>query len=214
MNLQPFIINKKDITFVHEDSTLKDALHILRSKGFRCVPILDKSGTLFRGTIYRQHIYQHIIDKGSLDLPVTHLLKNVTKYIFTNSSFYQIMFAVRDLPYITILNEDHTFHGIMTHRSFEKALYGAWELDQPHLILTIKLPHNQQGVLAKLIKVISRYSSIKSIISWADRASEDNYVTIGVDENTTQETLYKMNNRLQRYDIEIVMTNHTRDIFL
>ena len=126
MDLNHYCIKKTDVLFVNEDTTLKEASDLMEKHHFRCIPILDKSGTLFRGTIYRQHIYQHLLTNGSLDLPVTYLLKNATKYIFTDSSFYQIIFAIRDLPYISILDKDHTFAGILTHRAFEKALYRAW----------------------------------------------------------------------------------------
>ncbi|MCZ0717874.1 cyclic di-AMP binding protein CbpA [Aerococcus kribbianus] len=214
MNITDYSIKKEDIVYVHEDSTLKEALALMETHHFRCIPILDKSATLFRGTIYRQHIYQYIIQKKSLDLPVTHLQKNATKYIYANSSFYQVMFAVRDLPYITILNPDHTFYGILTHRAFETALYRAWGLNADSYILTIELPQNKRGSLAKVTRIIGRYVSISSMISWADKDHKKNYMTMNLDESCDLETLHKIINRLEARDFRVLSTQHTKEIFL
>ena len=215
MDLNHYCIKKSDVLFVNEDTTLKEASDLMEKHHFRCIPILDKSGTLFRGTIYRQHIYQHLLTNGSLDLPVTYLLKNATKYIFTDSSFYQIIFAIRDLPYISILDKDHTFAGILTHRAFEKALYRAWGLNQESYVLTLSIPQNKKGFLAKATRIIGRYCSITAMISLANETSKStNYVTVNLDKDCNENTLHKIYNGLERHNIEVVATTHTRDIFL
>lgn len=214
MNIHSFSIPKEEIVSVNEDTTLQEAIDLMHDYQFRCVPILDKSGNLFRGTIYRQHIYQHMIEGKDLSLPVTHLLKNATKYIFTDSSFYQVMFAVRDLPYITILNKDHTFFGILTHRAFEQMLYEAWGLNKDSYILTVKLPHKEKAAIAKVTRIIGRSVSINSIISWANTDTNENFVTINLDESCSQEALLRITSRLERRNIEVVANNHTREIFL
>ena len=55
------------------------------------------------------HIYRHKANGGDMNLPVTHLLKNATKYIHMNSSFFKIFFMIKDLPYITVLDEKQSF---------------------------------------------------------------------------------------------------------
>ena len=50
------LVYKKDyLTTVNEKATLAEALKILEDSGFRCVPILDDTGTIFRGNIYKMH---------------------------------------------------------------------------------------------------------------------------------------------------------------
>ena len=53
MLLKTLVYKKKDLTTVTETSTLEEALAILESSGYRCVPILDASGNIFRGNIYK-----------------------------------------------------------------------------------------------------------------------------------------------------------------
>lgn len=80
------LVYKKDyLTTVNEKATLAEALKILEDSDFRCVPILDDTGTIFRGNIYKMHIYRHKSQGGDMNLPVTYLLKNATKTIKVNS---------------------------------------------------------------------------------------------------------------------------------
>ncbi len=44
MLLKTLVYKKKDLTTVTETSTLEEALKILETSGYRCVPILDSSG--------------------------------------------------------------------------------------------------------------------------------------------------------------------------
>ncbi len=53
MLIRSLAIPKRDLTIVKESATLQEALDILEESGFRCVPILDETGTLFRGNIYK-----------------------------------------------------------------------------------------------------------------------------------------------------------------
>lgn len=62
MLLKSMVKPKQRLTTVQEDATLEEALKILEDSGFRCVPILDKTGRLFRGNIYKMHIYRRRIN--------------------------------------------------------------------------------------------------------------------------------------------------------
>ena len=75
------LVYKKDyLTTVNEKATLAEALKILEDSGFRCVPILDDTGTIFRGNIYKMHIYRHKSQGGDMNLPVT-CLKTLLKQL-------------------------------------------------------------------------------------------------------------------------------------
>lgn len=73
---------------MREDVTLEQALDILENSGYRCVPILDETGQIFRGNIYKMHIYRHKSRGGDMSLPVTYLLKNATKFVTLDSAFF------------------------------------------------------------------------------------------------------------------------------
>lgn len=159
------LVYKKDyLTTVNEKATLAEALQILEDSGYRCVPILDDSGKLFRGNIYKMHIYRHKSQGGDMNLPVTYLLKNATKTIKVNSPFFQVFFNIKDLPYIAVLDEQDYFYGILTHSKLLGMLSDAWNIKNSSLVLTV-LSDNERGNLVKMAKIISKYTNIASCLT-------------------------------------------------
>ena len=57
MLIKSLVLKKDYLTTVNEKATLEEALKVLEDSGFRCVPILDDTGTIFRGKIYPLLIY-------------------------------------------------------------------------------------------------------------------------------------------------------------
>ena len=159
MLLKTLVYKKKDLTTVTETSTLEEALEILESSGYRCVPILDASGN-----IYKMHIYRHKANGGDMTLPVTHLLKNATKFIYLDTSFFKVFFTIKELPYIAVLDNENHFYGILTHSTLLTMLSQSWSVEQGSYVLTIAST-GKQGDLATISKIISKYSSIASCIT-------------------------------------------------
>lgn len=164
MILKEIVKPKNELTTIDEGASLTEALSILEDSGFRCVPVLDKTGKIFRGNIYKMHIYRHKSRGGDMNLPVTSLLKNATKFISLDSAFFNIFFTIKDLPYITVLDENNHFYGILTHSSLLNMLSQSWNVNNGSFVLTI-LSNGDRGDLAKISKIITRYTSIASCIS-------------------------------------------------
>ncbi|MCT4794435.1 CBS domain-containing protein, partial [Exiguobacterium alkaliphilum] len=53
MLVHSLCIPKKDVVTISETATLREALDTLEKTGYRCVPVLDETGTFFRGNIYK-----------------------------------------------------------------------------------------------------------------------------------------------------------------
>lgn len=164
MLIKSLVIKKDYLTTVNEHATLAEALETLEDSGYRCVPILDDTGTIFRGNIYKMHIYRHKSQGKDMDLPVTHLLKNATKTIKVNSPFFKVFFTIKDLPYISVLDESGKFYGILTHSRLLDMLSDAWNLKTGSYVLTV-LTDNSNGNLVKMAKIINKYSNIAGTIS-------------------------------------------------
>lgn len=164
MLIKPLVLKKEFLTTVNEKATLAEALKIMEESGYRCVPILDDTGTIFRGNIYKMHIYRHKSQGGDMDLPVTYLLKNATKTIKVNSPFYRVFFNIKDLPYIAVLDEDNKFYGILTHASLLRMLSNAWNINDGSYVLTV-LSDNSRGNLTKICKAIYKYSNLAGCLT-------------------------------------------------
>ena len=171
MLIKSLVLKKDYLTTVNEKATLEEALKVLEDSGFRCVPILDDTGTIFRGNIYKMHIYRHKSQGGEMDLPVTYLLKNATKTIKVNSPFFIVFFNIKDLPYISVLDEENKFYGILTHSRLLDMLSDAWNIKSGSYVLTV-LSDNSRGNLVKMSKIISKYTNMASVMTLDASASE------------------------------------------
>ncbi len=164
MLLKTLVKPKERLVTIKEDATLEEALKVLEDSGYRCVPILDETGTIFRGNIYKMHIYRHKSRGGDMSLPVTTLLKNATKFVNINSAFFKVFFSIKDLPYIAVLDERNNFYGILTHTRLLDMLSQSWNVNVGSYVLTVVAP-GARGDLEEISKIITKYSSIASVIS-------------------------------------------------
>jgi CBS domain-containing protein len=204
MLLKSVVIKKKNLTTVNESCTLEEALTILEDSGYRCVPILDESEKIFRGNIYKMHIYRHKANGGDMSLPVTYLLKNATKFIFVNTSFFKVFFTIKELPYIAVLDENNYFYGILTHSTLLNILAQSWNIQRGSYVLTIATT-GRQGDLAAMTKIIAKHSSIASCITLD--IGEDEFIRrtlITLPAETTEETCALIVENLERKNLKVV----------
>lgn len=194
MRIKSITLPKEKLTTVTEEASLEEALAILEQSGFRCIPVLDKSGTIFRGNIYKMHIYRHQAHGGSLDLPVTDLLKNATKYININASFFKVFFTIKELPYIAVLDERQHFYGILTHSALLGLLEKSWDVRTGHYTITVSYPGNQSD-LAVITRIITRYVPISSCISLSNP-----------NESSQQQTLFTLPNEANERIIQKIVS--------
>lgn len=162
--LESLIKSKDELVTVSEDSSIEDALRIFETTSFRAIPILDTTGTLFRGVIYKMHIYQEQAKQRYLTQPVTSVMRNMTKFIQIDATFFETFFTLQDLPFISIIDENHNFIGILTHSSMMNMLATSWQTEQGRYTLTL-LTDGERGSLERAAKYVSRYSTISSAIS-------------------------------------------------
>lgn len=164
MIFDSLIKQKGQLTTLSENATLSEALATLEDSGYRCVPVLDPTGQIFRGNIYKMHMYRHKSRGGDMNLPVTALLKNSTKFINRNAAFYSVFFTIRDLPYIAVLDDDNHFFGILTHNSLLRLLAEAWNVHNGSYVLNVSVS-DERGDLVRVAKEISRFCPIVNVIS-------------------------------------------------
>lgn len=211
MLIKSLCIPKKHLTTVTEESTLQEAIDILEESGYRCVPILDESGKIFRGNIYKMHIYRHKANGGDMNLPVTHLLKNATKYIHLHSSFFKVFFTIKELPYITVLDDDNHFYGILTHSSLLNLLQQSWNVDTGSFVLTIA-SIGQKGDLANISKIINRYCSITSCITLdAEREEYVRRMLMTLEPGVTRETVEQISESLDKKGFSVLEVEDLRN---
>ena len=212
MLIKSLCIPKNKLTTVSETVTLQEAIDILEKSGFRCIPILDETGTIFRGNIYKMHIYRHKANGGDMNLPVTHLLKNATKFISIDASFFKVFFSIKELPYISVLDEDNRFYGILTHSSLLNMLQQSWNVNTGSYVLTIAST-GQKGDLANMAKIISRFCSISSCIT-LDVEQDDlvRRTMITLESGMTKDTLKELTTTLSKKGFRVVEIEDLKNV--
>lgn len=156
------------------------------------------------------HIYRHKANGGDMSLPVTHLLKNATKFISIDSSFFKVFFTIKELPYIAVLNKDNTFFGILTHSSLLNMLSQAWSVDMGSYVLTVVAP-SRKGDLYQITKIINKTSSIANILT-LDATRDDvlRRVLVTLPASATKEQLKTIVQSLERQDYSVISIEDLR----
>lgn len=162
--LENLVKSKESLTVVTEDTTLSEALMIIEDFNYRALPILDQSGQLFRGVIYKLHLYKHKANNGDMQQPVTSVMRNTTKFINLDDSFYDLTFALRDLPFISVLDHENHFAGIITHNRYMHLLEDSWFPTTASTVLTIATS-GERGSLERVSRIIARYTTVLSLLT-------------------------------------------------
>ena len=202
MIFSSLIKTKDQLTTLPETATLEEALTVLENSGYRCVPVLDKSGRIFRGNIYKMHLYRHKSRGGDMHQPVTALLKNATKFVSINSAFFSVFFAMRDLPYIAVLNDDNQFYGILTHHSMLRVLAAGWNVNNGSYVLTVTTP-DERGSLMTASKEITRYCQIVNVLSFDPEHLPMKQVLFTLPADVDHAKMEKIVHRLQKKGFEV-----------
>ena len=202
MIFSSLIKTKEKLTTLPETATLEEALAVLEDTGFRCVPVLDQTGRIFRGNIYKMHLYRHKSRNGDMSLPVTALLKNATKFVSINAAFLSVFFAMRDPPYIAVLNNDNQFYGILTHNSMLRMLAAGWNVNNGSYVLTVTTP-DERGSLMTASKEITRYCQIVNVLSFDPEHSALKQVLFTLPADVDHDKMVKIVRRLKKKGFEV-----------
>jgi len=163
--LESLVKSRDDIITITSNTTLQEALDILETENLRALAILDADGQMFRGVIYKMHLYKHLANKGDMTDSVTSLMRNMTKFINVDASFFDLIFALRDLPFISVLDDQHHFLGIITSNRLSEVFENSWTPDVGRYVMTL-LTDGDRGSLEKITKIIARYTNILSLVTF------------------------------------------------
>lgn len=204
MLINSLLTPKNKLQTVTTQDTLSTALSIMEDYNHRCIPILDKTNTIYRGNIYRSHIYKHIVNGGSLSDSVTTLIKNATKFILEEDSFFNLHFTLNDLPYISVLNSEHHFLGIIYHKDFMSMLSDAWRLSNSSYAMTIELSDDSHD-FQKVIKLIKKFTDFNGLITFdREHFSMKKRIVVTLPHEFSRKNLEKLIIKLKKKNYTII----------
>lgn len=158
---------KDTIISIPQTMNCFEAIQILEENSLRSAPVLDASKTIYRGNIYRYHIYQYHFHHPEEDLKqilVTRFLKNTTKVVRITDTILDLFFAIKDLPYVAVLNTDNAFMGIIRHQTLLSFFNQSWSMNEAGYLIMIE-SLGKKGDLMQLCRLINRYTDIVSCMT-------------------------------------------------
>lgn len=196
--LETLVKPRADIITITSNTTLQEALDILEAENLRALPILDADGQMFRGVIYKLHLYKHLANQGDMNQVVTTLMRNMTKFINVDASFFDLIFSLRDLPFISVLDDQHHFIGIITNNRLSEVFENSWTPDIGRYVMTL-LTDGERGSLEKITKIIARYTDILSLVTFdPDENIRTTRVVVTLPQTVDEPRLSKIIRQLSR----------------
>lgn len=158
-------VGKEHIKFCTERSSIGDALALLQETGFIALPVLDAAETKYLGAVYKVDIYELLHrEPEALKEPVMTLVTHRDAFVYEDSSFYKVLFTLRRLPYVAILNESNDFVGILTHTKIMEFLEDSLGVKTHGYMLTV-VTNEYKGALTGLLNIIREHCSIESLVT-------------------------------------------------
>ncbi len=193
---------KEDVVFCKESDPASEVLEKLYNSGYRCIPVLDDRGEKFVGNAYKVHILEHQLEHRE-DVPISQLLVDQDGVISEESSFYQVFFSIKRLPFLAVHSETGVFKGILTHSKIFEILEEAWGYKTGSCALTLAFPETD-GILAKALTEIKKKHPIHCVFSLDDNDWYLRRVIITLSKGATSKTVKEIETLLHRIGARII----------
>jgi CBS domain-containing protein len=194
---------KENVTFCKESDPASVVLKKLYDSGYRCIPILDDHGEKFVGNAYKVHILEHQLENKDEDVPISQLAMDHDGFISEESSFYQVFFSIKKLPYLAVLDENGSFTGILTHSKLFEILEEAWGYKTGSCALTLAFPETD-GILAKTLTEIKKKHPIHCVFSLDDKDWYLRRVIVTLSKGATSKTVKEIEVLLHKIGVRIL----------
>lgn len=196
-------VKKKEVVSCIETDLASEVLKKLNSSGYRCIPILDKNGINFVGNAYKVDILEYQKEHGDKDTFISSLATNKDGIIMEESSFYEVFFSIKRLPYLAVVNHEGSFTGILTHSKVFELLEEAWGYKTGSCALTIALP-DTEGILAKTLTLIKKKWPVHCVFSLDDDDWYLRRIIITLKKGAKKDTIDEIESTLHKVGARLV----------
>jgi len=188
---------------ITEDTSIDDALHLMRERKVRRFPILDKAGHLVGIVSDKDLLHAAPSPASTLSVYEMHYLlakltvkKVMSSPVITVGADTPLEVAARimadsKIGGLPVVDGDNLV-GIITETDIFKILIELLGARTPGLRVTVSLP-DRKGNLAKLAQALAdRGANIISLVTYAGTTADDSLITIkvnGVEEAAVREAL-------------------------
>ena len=132
MNILRFMIPKSLVSYVENDSTVRQALEKMRFHRYAAIPVLDKDGR-YVGTLRNDDLFNYFLDSGSFDTRmaetdvVTSLLAGGYAAVSHDAALNEIIERVKEHNFVPVVDDRGCFIGIILRRDILNFLLECYE---------------------------------------------------------------------------------------
>jgi len=122
MNVLMLLKPKKDVAYIHENSTIRQGLTKMRTHGYSAIPVLDEEGR-YVGSVSDADFLWHLVDMGNASLKdqekyyVRDLMrKDFSPAVKINVTMDELLEQAMKQNYVCVTDDRGVFIGIVTRR--------------------------------------------------------------------------------------------------
>ena len=180
MFVKNHMIEKEMLTLVELEDSLETALKKMASDNFLSLPVVD-NGEL-RGKLMKEKIYWGYVEEDSdsfseftITKKVSDLYDDKIQFVYEDDEIEKASFLLGriKMPFLTVINSDNEFVGILTHAAIFNAFSRVIGLDKGHKIVVDM--EDEPGQLARFTELLKNENVNIINISIVGR-TEDNYL--------------------------------------
>jgi CBS domain-containing protein len=165
MKVKSNYLSKSKVTYVTENMSISEARYTIIQSGYRCIPVLDEKEEKFVGLLFKETTSDYIIDNvGSVKENVSRVVEEKDAFIHENTAYFKVLFSIRRLPFMAVVDDDHNFLGIITHSKVMDILQDSYGIKNGGYSLTVSTTEGK-GSLRKLFTAIHEEYNIEGVFT-------------------------------------------------
>ena len=128
MNISFYLIPKSEVTYIHKEDTVAQALRLIHKHGYQAVPVIDERGR-YVGTISEGDFLWNLIEEYHMDMEVmrkSHVeamrLRWDYKPVSIDADIEQLDNHILNQNFVPVVDGRNVFIGIITRKEIIKEL--------------------------------------------------------------------------------------------
>ncbi len=125
MNIPLFLKPKGMISYINEDSTVRQGIEKMKFHGYAALPVIDNEGK-YTGTVTEGDFLWHLLKLQNGELPdgkytIKDIMKKRNTPVNINASVNELLDLVLDQNFVPVTDDRGVFIGIVTRRDIINA---------------------------------------------------------------------------------------------
>ena len=119
MNISFYLIPKSEVTYIHQEDTVAQALRVIHKHGYQAVPVIDEKGDFLWNLIEEYHMDMEVMRKSHVK---SMRLRWDYKPVSIDADIEQLDNHILNQNFVPVVDGRNVFIGIITRKEIIKEL--------------------------------------------------------------------------------------------